>query len=291
MKFTTFNGTFMFLGEERDFSYMQNSQELVIRGLSGNDSAKIVELLEVCDGAMGHLLADKAIQTLDGIPPDTEVDADPIREDEPPAKEPAPAQPPTPQERPAEPKTEPPAETQAAGKKTRKKAPPRTSGKPKAKPEQEELPDPNSMGARIIAVFDGNVELGIPVAKLAELAGLDDKEVPALRTELSRLVERGKLKRASRGVYRLVGGEEPEKAPAEGDASAGGGNGRTTLPDEVRDAKDLFPVIQHYRDAGYANHDDIVARCLTDASEIGCLSGAKNIEDRVRRTLEMMESM
>lgn len=84
-----------------------------------------------------------------------------------------------------------------------------------------------------------------------------------------------------------------EAAPPPQDAQqpspkAGGSVGGNGLPEELTDAKKLRDVVSYFFDQGITDPDQIVARCVEVAPKVKVLARIKNVEDRVRRALEVL---
>jgi hypothetical protein len=92
---------------------------------------------------------------------------------------------------------------------------------------------------------------------------------------------------------------EPEPIPAAKPASApatalepepkatapAGGNG---VPEEVLAAKKLRDVVSYWYDSGVTDADEIVARCVAVKDKVEVLRRMRNVEDRVRRAIDVL---
>jgi len=79
----------------------------------------------------------------------------------------------------------------------------------------------------------------------------------------------------------------PQDAPKPS-PKAGGSVGGNGLPEELTDAKKLRDVVSYFFDQGITDPDQIVARCVEVAPKVKVLARIKNVEDRVRRALEVL---
>lgn len=81
--------------------------------------------------------------------------------------------------------------------------------------------------------------------------------------------------------------ETPQDAPKAAPPTEGssGGNG---LPEELVGAKKLRDVVSYFFDSGITDPEEIVARCVEVKDGVKVLARIKNVEDRVRRALDVL---
>lgn len=341
MKFNKFDGEVSVL--QRTYTFVFEDDCLQLQGITGPEAARVVELLDVCNEALGDL-SDQGY-------------GEPAEEQKP-------------HEDPQKPPTEeigakiPPVGDEydgmkvieshigsklstlklengswvtldsVTGNETRRSEPdPAADDDPEPDPEPEATSEPQKRGKsgqkssrrfvlakKVTKFFTDNPDIGVTVSQLIKLGGFEEGDESTLRALLSRQTAEGFLMRPKRGVYSRARPEltatepEPTPKPDEGKpeppeptlatALAQGNNdaeastvvatstdNEPELPQEIREARDLFPVLKYFRDQGVVDEDEIVQECAKNRAQISCLSNVSDtddLNDRVRRALEIL---
>lgn len=94
-------------------------------------------------------------------------------------------------------------------------------------------------------------------------------------------VEAAAEKPAAKGAK---GAQDAPKAKPKAEAPADDGE----LPEELSGAKKLRDVVSYFYDSGITDPEEIVARCVAVKDGVKVLARIKNVEDRVRRALDVL---
>jgi hypothetical protein len=324
MKWNEFQGELSILSKDYKFSFKDG--KLVIHGATGEEAARMLEMLDIASESLHDLQGSGPSQVVGGDPPSTtgvggtgvtEPEPAPVSHDgeEPPA---------------AEPKNYVIGEEfegqkivgfsggsgatvvlqladesivtvdRISGKVLSRTEPQRDE--PAEPPKSKKKRSGQELKADILKFFKANPKMGLTAKPVAKALGIPEDDLQSVRSMLSRMENDKQLVRRCRGVYSLAQTAEPEAGPVQTNTGKGGGpqptnpeitpaptnGGASELPQEIREAADLFPVLSYFRNQGVVDESEIVARCVSSSSEINCLKGVADVEDRVKRVLDML---